>query len=105
MNFVEPSGFVVIATSGSFFLVVLLRVGPDILGLGLGASTSVFQCVAPPLRAPLCLGDPVETPLYYKVPIYQVETAYKCGICQVQMCPVPAKLSPLFHTTVTLHFI
>ena len=64
MNFVEPSGFVVIATSGSFFLVVLLRVGPDILGLGLGASTSVFQYVAPPLRAPLCLGDPVETPLY-----------------------------------------
>ena len=64
MNFVEPSGFVVIATSGSFFLVVLLRVGPDILGLGLRASTSVFQCVAPPLRAPLCLGDPVETPLY-----------------------------------------
>ena len=58
MNFVEPSGFVVIVTSGSFFLVVLLRVGPDILGLGLEASTSV------PLRAPLCLGDPVETPLY-----------------------------------------
>ena len=26
----------------------------------------------------------------YKVPIYQVETVYKCGICQVQMCPVPS---------------
>ena len=26
----------------------------------------------------------------YKVPIYQAETAYKCGICHVQMCPVLA---------------
>lgn len=40
-NLVAPRGLVVIVTSG-LFRVVLVRVGPDILGLGLAASTSVL---------------------------------------------------------------
>lgn len=40
-SLVESNGLVVIAISG-LFRVVLVRVGPDILGLGLAASRSVF---------------------------------------------------------------